>query len=123
MAEPTIIGSGQPHTVSLPEGSTVATRRRLRKAGAQLPTQPDAAQRTGQLPDELPGRGNARMRSGPGGGVSQGTPAGAHARMPQAIPERALDVALVARIAALTKRNQAVRATLDRLPGEDPASS
>ncbi len=122
MADPTVIGSGQPHTVSLPEGSTVATRRRLRKAGGQLPTQPGEARREGSVPGELPGRGQATPRGGAGKAEARAMPARGAAPLGSISP-RALDSALLARIAELTQRNQAVRATLDHLPGEDPATS
>ncbi len=122
MAEPTVIGSGQPHTVSLPEGSTVATRRRLRKAGGQLPEQPGEARREGSVPGVLPVRGKAKARGGAGPDEARAIPARAAAPVVPIGP-RALDPALLARIAELTQRNQAVRATLDHLPGEDPATS
>lgn len=51
MSDPPIIGSGKPHTVSLAEGSTVATQRPTRAGGGRLPEEPHALVREGLAPD------------------------------------------------------------------------
>lgn len=117
MAEPPIIGSGKPHTVSLPEGSIVATQRRQRNAGSPVPEEAPAPVRTGQAPDPLTQElSKVRLRPAK---RSRPRPAATPAGQTGAAPARAGDAALLARIAELEKRNGQIRNRLDTLAATD----
>ena len=115
MAEPPIIQSGKPHTVSLPEGSTVAAHKRPRKASGQLPAAPPPlALRLGDLPDAQD-RSIAQARPAAAGlraSPAQKTPA----TVPPATASVGLDAGLMARIAELEQRNARVRSMLPNQP-------
>jgi len=122
MSEPPIIGSGKPHTVSLPEGSTVASHARKPTAGSPLPEDPPEVVRRGQAPDSLATeKPRARLRP-----AKRNLPAPSTLASPgagAATATNAADAALLARIAELQRRNSQVRAQLDRVQdsGEEPA--
>lgn len=122
MSDPQIIQSGKPHTVSLPEGSTVAAHKRPRMAGGQLPEPPPLAElRLGDIPDELE-LAQATARTAPPQATARHAPAAAAAaRGARARPPAGLDPALLARIADLERRNDQVRGTLQRV-GAAPAN-
>lgn len=110
MSEPPIIGSGKPHTVTLAEGSSVATQRPTRAAGGRLPEEPPAPVREGQLPEPAPHppRKTAHLRA-------QTQPA--HVLGPRAAGprpgSRILDPSpLLTRIAQVEQRNGQIRARL-----------
>ena len=110
MSDPPIIGSGKPHTVSLAEGSTVATQRPTRAAGGRLPDEPRAlfrdglapepaalaARKTPQRPPPTQAAGNVRPRA------DQPSPVGA---IQDYSP-------LLTRIAQVEQRNGQIRARL-----------
>lgn len=116
---PQIIGSGHAHTVSLPEGSTVATHRRAPQAGAKLPQDPPAAQRVGEEPPPLAATA-ARAHAALSTRVyAQSAVASRQDTTPA---HEGLDDALMARLSELTRRNAAVRSTLDRLDPPGPTA-
>lgn len=112
---PSIIGSGKPHTVSLPDGSNVATHKTTQK-------------RDPQAQELLTARGMAKSRAAPAESKTAPKPSRAAARNPrkQVAPEPEPEVpqpppsllgdAIIERIAQLRQANNAVRAALDRLP-------
>ncbi len=112
MSDPQIIPSGKPHTVSLPEGSTVATHKRPRMGGGQLPEAPPLAElRLGDIPDEI-GLAQAAVRpASPQAKPRRAPPAAAGARAARPRPPAGLDPALLARIAEDTKRTGAQHGT------------
>ncbi len=118
MAEPPIIGSGKPHSVSLPAGSTVAAQVHKPKGGTPVPeTTPEEVRRV-PVPDAIPTeKPRARLRPAK---RSLPTPAGA-ATTKAARPQTDVTdhAAILARISQLEQRNDQVRAQLDRLEAED----
>ena len=117
MSEAPIIGSGKPHTVSLSEGSTVASHARTRTTGAPLPEEPPEAQRFAQAPDALSSE-KPRVRLRPTKRNLPTPASGQAAKATQAAMSGA-DAALLARIAELERRNSQVRVQLDRAVAED----
>lgn len=118
---PTIIGSGHGHTVSLPEGSSVASHRRAPQVGSKLPEDLPVAQRTGDEPPPVPaGRPGGTRPPVP---TSPSPAPGPGAGLATAPVDTGLDDALMARLSELARRNDAVRATLDRVAPPRPTAS
>lgn len=118
MSDAPIIGSGKPHTVSLSEGSTVASHARARTAGAPLPEELPETVRMAQAPDPLHLE-KPRMRLRPA--KSKLPTAGAiRAGKASQAPLNAVDAALLARITDLERRNSQVRVQLDSTVVDDP---
>ena len=113
MAQPSVLKSSQPHSVSLPEGSSVATRKPVRK------------------PDEQEPQAGATGRSSRHAGTLQDDPVAVPAiiardpqaartltELPKAAPAAAapavMSDAIARRLEELKRRNDNVRATLAR---------
>ncbi len=112
MSDPSIIGSGKPHTVKLAEGSNVATQRPTRTASGPLPEDLPLPIREGHAPEPLadPVRKVAQLRSKSDTGAdvaSRATPR--LAAEPLSAPSL-----LFTRIAQLEQRNRSIRAQLER---------
>ncbi len=117
MSDAPIIGSGKPHTVSLAEGSTVASHARARTAGAPLPEQAPEAVRMAQAPEALHSE-KPRVRLRPTKRQLP-TPSASPAAKATSSPLNAVDAALLARIAELERLNSQVRVQLDRTVTDD----
>jgi len=113
MSDPSIIGSGKPHTVKLAEGSKVATQRPTRAAGGRLPEDLPLLVRAGQAPEPLadPVRKAAQLRSNSDTGADA-----ASRRAPPRLAAETLSAPslLLTRIAQLEQRNRSIRAQLER---------
>lgn len=113
MSEPSIVSSGKPHTVSLPEGSTVAAQRRPQRVSASLPADLPEMVRLGEAPEGSATGPMADRERGPQAAAEPDAGLAAAAGAGPATPQK-LDDALLARIADLERRNARVRAALDR---------
>lgn len=105
MTQPPIIGSGQPHTVTLAPGSNTATHKQPRVA-APTPQAPRPQFRPASRP-EVAKPNTAR----PAPPTEVPAPAS-----PEPEPESILSPHILQRISGLQERNESVRAELDRLP-------
>jgi hypothetical protein len=110
VSEPPIIGSGKPHTVTLAEGSSVATQRPTRAAGGRLPEEPPAPVREGLAPEPAMQATRKAAQLRPSVQAAHViTPRAAQARPPSGIEDTS---PLLARIAQVEQRNGRIRARL-----------
>jgi hypothetical protein len=111
MSDPSIIGSGKPHTVKLAEGSKIATQRPTRAAGGRLPEDLPLLVRAGHAPEPLadPVRKAAQLRS------NSDTAADVASQAPPRLAAETLSAPslLLTRIAQLEQRNRNIRAQLE----------
>lgn len=112
MSDPSIIGSGKPHTVKLAEGSKVATQRPTRATGGRLPEDLPLPLREGHAPEPLPDpvRKVAQLRSR----SDTGADSASRATSPGAAETLSAPNLLLTRIAQLEQRNRSIRAQLER---------
>ena len=112
MSEPPIIGSGKPHTVTLAEGSSVATQRPTRATGGRLPEEPPAPAHDGLAPElAMPAtRKAAQLR--PQAQAARVIPA--RADLPRTAGRLEDPSPLLTRIAQIERRNGQLRARLDQ---------
>lgn len=113
--QPPIIGSGHPHTVSLPDGSHIAASKAPPKAHSQmsdLPPPRAAAKSRGAAAESKPAGKASRAGARP----ARKAAAASEPQAVDAAPVSVLSDAIIQRIAQLQQNNDAVRAQLDRLP-------
>lgn len=114
-SKPPIISGNQPHTVSLPEGSSVAARKSIRKAtpAPDLPVVPprDAQSTPKTAPAPARAAPRAPAKAAPRAERRRAAPA------PEPVGEQVgFGADIMARLEGLKQRNDQVRAALDRLP-------
>ncbi len=112
MSDPSIIGSGKPHTVTLAEGSTVATQRPARAASDRLPEDLPLPVREGHAPEPLPDpvRKVAQLRTK----SNTEDAIASRAAPPRAAETLSAPSPLLTRITELEKRNRDIRSQLER---------
>ncbi len=109
---PAVIGSGKPHTVTLAEGSSVATQRPTRAAGGRLPEAPPAHVREGLAPE--PATPAARKTAQLQSAVQVARVVTARADQPRPAGRLQDPSPLLTRIAQIERRNGQLRARLDQ---------
>lgn len=115
--KPEIISSQQPHTVSLPAGSTVAARKAPRKP----PAGPDVLDMEMPKPRARPAPAPAAPKVGPKTAAKPASKAAPRKAAPAPAPAPQVEQVgfgadIMQRLAGLRQRNDQVRAALDQLP-------